>query len=82
MVRYNRRNLLQAAVASTAFGLSAQTASPGKMRLGIILGISPDPDAAIRRVKELGFPTCQVSPAAVDDETAAKLRKALDLYGV
>src|SRR5205085_5792625 len=56
--------------------------SRGKMRLGIILGISPDPDTAIRRVKELGFPTCQVSPGAIDDETAAKLRKALEQYGV
>lgn len=53
------------------------------MRLGVILGISPDPDAAIRRVKELGFPTCQVSPGSVvDDDMAGKLRKALDRYGV
>lgn len=52
------------------------------MRLGIILGISPDPDAAIRRVHELGFPTCQVSPRETDPATAAKLRQALDRYGV
>src|SRR5436190_9286813 len=82
MARYNRRKLLQAGFAATAFGLRAQTPSSGKMRLGIILGISPDPDAAIRRVKELGFPTCQVSPSSTDDETAAKLRKALEQYGV
>jgi L-ribulose-5-phosphate 3-epimerase len=82
MARLNRRTLLQATLASTAFSLRAQTPSSGKIRLGIILGISPDPDAAIRRVKELGFPTCQVSPGAIDDETAAKLRKALDQYGV
>ena len=53
------------------------------MRLGVFSGISPDPDAAIRRVKELGFPTCQVSPGSVvDDDMAGKLRKALDRYGV
>jgi len=52
------------------------------MRLGIILGIAPDPDAAIRHVHELGFPTCQVSPHEADAGTAAKLRKALDQYGV
>jgi len=82
MARCNRRELIQAAVASTAVGLRAQAPSSGKMRLGIILGISPDPDGAIRRVKELGFPTCQVSPSATDDETAARLRKALEQYGV
>jgi L-ribulose-5-phosphate 3-epimerase len=75
-----RRRILQSAAA--ALSLSAQTKPPGKMRLGVILGISPDPDAAIRRVKELGFPTCQVSPGAVDGEMAARLRKALDHYGV
>ena len=52
------------------------------MRLGIILGISPDPGAAIRRVRDLGFPTCQVSVGATDDATAAALRKALDQYRV
>jgi L-ribulose-5-phosphate 3-epimerase len=75
-----RRRILQTAAA--ALTLSAQTPPPAKMRLGVILGISPDPDAAIRRVKELGFPTCQVSPSATDDETARKLRQALDRYGI
>lgn len=54
----------------------------GKLRLGIILGISPDPGAAIQRVHELGFPTCQVTPRETDAATAAKLRRALDQYGV
>ena len=75
-----RRQILQ--VAAATFSLSAQTTASTKMRLGVILGISPDPDAAIRRVKELGFPTCQVSPGATDDDAAGKLRQALDRYGV
>lgn len=75
-----RRQILQ--VAATALSLSGQTPASAKMRLGVILGISPDPDAAIRRVKELGFPTCQVSPGATDDDAAGKLRQALDRYGV
>ena len=33
-------------------------------------------------VHELGFPTCQVSPRETDAATAAKLRQALDRYGV
>jgi len=52
------------------------------MRLGVITGISPDPDAAIRRVHDLGFPTCQVSVGATDDGTLAKLRDALKRYSI
>jgi L-ribulose-5-phosphate 3-epimerase len=77
----SRRRVLHAALVSAAWRAAAQTAS-AKLRLGIILGISPDPDAAIRRVHELGFPTCQVSPRETDPATAAKLRQALDRYGV
>ena len=69
------------AVASTAWRAAAQSGG-AKMRLGIVLGISPDPESAIRRVHELGFPTCQVSPRETDAATAAKLRQALDQYGV
>jgi sugar phosphate isomerase/epimerase len=82
MATYNRRRLFQAAVAGAALRAAAQTAPRGKMRLGIILSISPDPEAAIRRVHELGFPTCQVSVRETDNATAAKLRGALDQYRV
>ena len=82
MATYNRRRLFQAAVAGAALRAAAQTAPRGKMRLGVILSISPDPEAAIRRVHELGFPTCQVSVRETDNATAAKLRGALDKYRV
>ena len=78
---YNRRRLFQAA-AGAALQAAAQTAPRGKMRLGVILSISPDPEAAIRRVHELGFPTCQVSVRETDNAAAAKLRGALDKYRV
>jgi sugar phosphate isomerase/epimerase len=52
------------------------------MRLGIIIGIAPDPDAAIERVHDLGFPTCQVSVHNVDESTAGALRQALDRHHV
>jgi len=52
------------------------------MRLGIILGIAPDPEAAIRRVHDLGFPTCQVVPRDTDSAAADRLRKALNQYGI
>ena len=83
MASFDRRRFLQSAAAAGALQLKAQTAAAsGKMRLGIILGVAPDPDAAIRRVHELGFPTCQVSARQFDDEFAAKLRKALDQYKI
>ena len=79
---HNRRLFFQAAAAALALPAAAQTPSARTMRLGIITGIAPDPDAAIQRVHDLGFPTCQVSVRATDDATAAALRKALDKYGV
>ena len=82
MAIYNRRRLFQAAVAGAALRAAAQTAPRGKMRLGVILSISPDPEAAIRRVHDLGFPTCQVSVRETDNAAAAKLRSALDKYRV
>jgi sugar phosphate isomerase/epimerase len=78
----NRRQLLVSAAA--ALPLAAQNAArnTGKMRLGIIIGIAPDPDAAIKRVHDLGFPTCQVSVHNVDENLAGALRQALDRYQV
>jgi L-ribulose-5-phosphate 3-epimerase len=85
MATIDRRRLLQA-VAAASFSassfLEAQASPPKKMRLGIILGIGSDPDPAIKRVHDLGFPTCQVSISDTSDATAAKLRAALDRYGV
>jgi L-ribulose-5-phosphate 3-epimerase len=77
-----RRQILQSAAAAAALPLAAQTPRTAKMRLGIIIGIAPDPEAAIKRVHDLGFPTCQVSARRTDDEAVAALRKALDQYGV
>jgi sugar phosphate isomerase/epimerase len=53
-----------------------------KMRLGIILGIGRQPDAAIKRVHDLGLPTCQVGVEDPGGDAAANLRRALDRYGV
>jgi sugar phosphate isomerase/epimerase len=78
MNRISRRALL----ASAAVAAAAQTPRPVKMRLGIITGIAPDPVAAIQRVHDLGFPTCQVSVHQLDDSAAAALRGALDRFGV
>jgi len=84
MNRISRRTLLASAAIAAAPqpGKAAQTPRPAKMRLGIITGIAPDVDAAVKRVHDLGFPTCQVSVHELDDGAASALRQALDRYGV
>src|SRR5882762_11721381 len=67
-------------------GLSAPQVAPtipaneGKkpLRLGLILGIGRDPDAAMAKVHELGLSTCQVFADPVETELADRLRQALD----
>ena len=74
----------------TAMGAdTAQTAQFGAfnegrkpLRLGLIIGVSEDPESSMAKVHELGLPTCQ---AFVDDfkpGLAARLREALDKYGI
>lgn len=52
------------------------------LRLGLIIGIGSDPDAAMRKVHELGLPSCQVYADKVEAEVAGRLRKALDEHGI
>ena len=76
----NRRQLFQAAAAAAAAGAAA--AAPNKMRLGVITGLSKDPEGTIKRVHDLGFPTCQLAIGAFDDATVEKTKAALSKYGV
>src|SRR5579863_7215740 len=76
----NRRQLFQAAAVATALG--AAMPAEKKMRLGVITGLHKDPDATIKRVHDLGFPTCQLAIGVFDDDAAAKTREALAKYGV
>jgi L-ribulose-5-phosphate 3-epimerase len=76
----NRRQLFQAAAVATAIG--AAMPAEKKMRLGVITGLRKDPDATIKRVHDLGFPTCQLAIGVFDDDAAAKTREALAKYGV
>jgi len=71
-----RRLLLQAAAAT------AVRSQPARLKLGIILSVSADPDAEIKRVQDLGLPTCQVMPRDSSAASAANLRRALDKYTI
>ena len=77
---YNRRHFvgLAASAASSAFAGPAPAPEGEKppMRLGLIVSAGNNPEAAIRKVHELGFPTCQVGVSSFAPELAARLRAA------
>ncbi len=52
------------------------------LRLGLIIGIGNDPDAAMAKVHELGLPTCQVYVTEFLPGLVGSLEKALGKYGI
>jgi L-ribulose-5-phosphate 3-epimerase len=78
-----RAFLMTAAAAVPALHAAGPSKLPKSgMRLGVITPLGKDPDAGIKRVKDFGFPTCQISTGDVEPETAKLLRAALDRYGI
>jgi sugar phosphate isomerase/epimerase len=63
---------------------SPPPASPGypPFALGIILGIGHNPEAAIREVRDLGMPTCQLQIGYLDDNLVERLGEALGKYHI
>jgi L-ribulose-5-phosphate 3-epimerase len=61
---------------------SAADGGKKPLRLGLIIGIGRDPDAAIAKVHDLGLPTCQVFVSEIEPELAARLRQALSKYQI
>ena len=85
MRAHTRRHFLQysAAAGAHSFLAGPLRGSPAMgMRLGVIANVSEDTDKAIARVKELGFPTCQVRMQHYSAERAKQLRAALDRHDV
>ena len=56
--------------------------SPKPLRLGLIISVEKDPEAAISKVHELGLSTAQVHLDDFAPEALASLRKALESYSV
>jgi L-ribulose-5-phosphate 3-epimerase len=73
-----RPELRAAYSAQKAFG------NEGKkpLRLGLIIGIGNDPDAAMAKVYELGLPSCQVYVTDFTPGLVGSLGKALGKYGI
>jgi len=79
---------------ATSPGISSESAlpqqdqpssvEPGKkpLRLGLIIGIGNDPDAAMAKVQGLGLTTAQVFVDEFEPGLAGRLRQALDKHAV
>ena len=52
------------------------------LRLGLIIGIGSDPEAAMAKVHELELPTCQVYVEQFEAGLAGRLRQALDKHQI
>lgn len=80
----NRREFLQASAGVMAAGVSSNLfPSPNKpLRLGLIIGIGNDPEAAIAKVHDLGLPTCQVYVEDFAPGLSARLLQALDKHQI
>src|SRR5438270_6236437 len=59
-------------------------ANEGKkpLRLGLIIGIGKDPDAAMAKVRDLGLPTSQVFMDEFEPELVKRLRQALEKHQI
>jgi sugar phosphate isomerase/epimerase len=80
-ISVNRRQLLQAAAVITIPG-AAQPPVQQKMRLGLVTGLTRGPEATIKRVHDLGFPTCQLGIGLLDESAIRELRAAFAKYAV
>ena len=67
-------------------GQSAPHVAPNEgkkpLRLGLIIGIGKDPDAAMAKVRELGLPTSQVFVDEFEMELVGRLRQALEKHQI
>src|SRR2546429_7291828 len=59
-------------------------ANEGKkpLRLGLIIGIGKDPDAAMAKVRDLGLPTSQVFVDEIEPDLVGRLRQALEKHQI
>ncbi len=88
MGNLSRRRFLQASAAAGTAALSAGTPAapamePGKpFRLGIIIHVGKDPEAAMERVHDFGVPTCQAGTDDFSDRIFNSLKAGAERYGI
>src|SRR2546429_8359225 len=69
---------------SPAQSAASVAANEGKkpLRLGLIIGIGKDPDAAMAKVRDLGLPTSQVFVDEIEPDLVGRLRQALEKHQI
>jgi len=95
MNKHDRRTFLQTSAGALAATLGVAGIGRGQtapsvaanqgrkpLRLGLIIDVGKDPDAAIAKVHDLRLPTCQAFIEDFERVTAERLRQALDKYGI
>ena len=81
---FNRREFVQASAGVMAAHIRPTLFTPLKkpLRLGLIIGIGEDPEAAIAKVHDLGLPTCQVYVEDFKRGVSTRLLQALDRHHI
>ena len=81
---FNRREFVQTSAGVIAAHLSPTLFTQQKkpLRLGLIIGIGNDPDAAMAKVHDLGLPTCQVYVEDFEQGLRTRLLQALDKHQI
>ncbi len=86
MLTFDRRDFLKLSVTTAAGAALLHTGALAKeqhpMRLGLIVHVDDDPDAALRKVHEVGLPTAQLGLEVFTSEMFEKFRRAIDQYGI
>ena len=85
MKTLDRRDFLKFSAAAGAAGLmSGLPAAPAQkgMRLGLIIGMGKNPEAALQKVHDLGIPTCQVSTEDFSDAMLGGIREAVAKFNL
>ena len=85
MKTFDRRDFLKVSAAAGAAGLmSGLSAAPAKkgMRLGLIVGMGKNPEAALQKVHDLGIPSCQVSTEDLSDAMLGGIREAVQKFNL
>ena len=63
-------------------GTAAPAAASEPIRLGLVVAIDRDPEAAIKKVRDLGLPTCFLYTDDPTPDRAARVRTALERHKV
>jgi sugar phosphate isomerase/epimerase len=85
MQTFDRRNFLKVSAAAGAAGLmSGLPAAPARkgMRMGLIVGMGNNPDAALQKVHDLGIPSCQVSTEDFSDQMLRGIREGVKKFNL